>query len=109
MGIADDDEKETKTPKKIESAHLKEYTIIDCSLADNHALFLAKKVQAEPKEENVRVNDEPNMENVVAANVSSIPTILEDNEEVHEENGLADEVTPKASENLIESQEVMEH
>ncbi|KAM3720040.1 Regulator of chromosome condensation [Dirofilaria immitis] len=44
LGIKDDDEKMIPRPQKITSAHLDGYRIIGVSLADNHALFLAKKL-----------------------------------------------------------------
>uniref|UniRef100_A0A915PY75 Regulator of chromosome condensation n=1 Tax=Setaria digitata TaxID=48799 RepID=A0A915PY75_9BILA len=44
LGIKDDDEKMVPQPQKITSAHLDGYRIIGVSLADNHALFLAKKL-----------------------------------------------------------------
>ncbi|KAL3993778.1 Regulator of chromosome condensation (RCC1) repeat family protein [Acanthocheilonema viteae] len=44
LGIKDDDEKMVPRPQKITSAHLDGYRIIGVSLADNHALFLAKKL-----------------------------------------------------------------
>ncbi|EJW84671.1 hypothetical protein WUBG_04417 [Wuchereria bancrofti] len=44
LGIKDDDEKMVPRPQKITSAHLDGYRIVGVSLADNHALFLAKKL-----------------------------------------------------------------
>ncbi|VDK75346.1 unnamed protein product [Onchocerca ochengi] len=44
LGIKDDEEKMVPLPRKITSAHLDGYRIIGVSLADNHALFLAKKI-----------------------------------------------------------------
>uniref|UniRef100_A0A0R3RT26 Regulator of chromosome condensation n=1 Tax=Elaeophora elaphi TaxID=1147741 RepID=A0A0R3RT26_9BILA len=44
LGIKDDDEKMIPRPQKITSAHLDGYRIVGVSLADNHALFLAKKL-----------------------------------------------------------------
>lgn len=45
LGIKDDDENKTiPRPQKITSAHLDGYHIVGVSLADNHSLFLAKKI-----------------------------------------------------------------
>ncbi|EJD73936.1 CBR-RAN-3 protein [Loa loa] len=44
LGIKDDEEKMVSRPRKITSAHLDGYRIVGASLADNHALFLAKKL-----------------------------------------------------------------
>ncbi|VDN06182.1 unnamed protein product [Thelazia callipaeda] len=44
LGIKDDDDKMIPEPQKITSVHLDGYRIIGVSLADNHALFLAKKL-----------------------------------------------------------------
>ncbi|GMS84115.1 hypothetical protein PENTCL1PPCAC_6290 [Pristionchus entomophagus] len=45
LGLKDDDEKVVGEPSPISSAHLEGYKIISVSVADNHSLFLAKKVQ----------------------------------------------------------------
>lgn len=44
LGIKDDDDKMVPRPQKITSAHLDGYRVVEVSLADNHALFLAKKL-----------------------------------------------------------------
>lgn len=45
LGIKDDDdEKVVPKPRQITSAHLEGYHIVGASIADNHALFLAAKV-----------------------------------------------------------------
>ncbi|CAJ0576415.1 unnamed protein product, partial [Mesorhabditis spiculigera] len=44
LGITDDDDKVVPTPREIKSAHLDGYKIISASIADNHTLFLAKKI-----------------------------------------------------------------
>lgn len=45
LGIKeDDDEKVVPQPKLITSAHLDGFRVISASIADNHALFLAKKI-----------------------------------------------------------------
>ncbi|KAF8361618.1 ran-3 [Pristionchus pacificus] len=45
LGIKDDDDKVVSEPSPISSAHLDGYKIISVSVADNHSLFLAKKVE----------------------------------------------------------------
>lgn len=45
LGIKDDEEKVVPVPTAISSAHLDGYKIISVSVADNHSLFLAKKVE----------------------------------------------------------------
>ena len=57
VGIAsDDDDKMVAKPRKIESAHLNGYHILEVSIADNHSLFLAKKREVEKKKEECRTN-----------------------------------------------------
>uniref|UniRef100_A0A915BI99 Regulator of chromosome condensation n=1 Tax=Parascaris univalens TaxID=6257 RepID=A0A915BI99_PARUN len=47
LGIKDDDdEKVVPKPRQITSAHLEGYHIVGASIADNHALFLAAKVNS---------------------------------------------------------------
>lgn len=46
LGIKDEDEeKVVSTPRKITSAHLEDYKVEAVSLADQHAIFLAKHVE----------------------------------------------------------------
>ncbi|GMT14591.1 hypothetical protein PFISCL1PPCAC_5888, partial [Pristionchus fissidentatus] len=45
LGLKDDDDKVVPTPSPISSAHLDGYKIIGVSVADNHSIFLAKKVE----------------------------------------------------------------
>ncbi|GMR36342.1 hypothetical protein PMAYCL1PPCAC_06537, partial [Pristionchus mayeri] len=51
LGIRDDDEKVVPVPSPISSAHLDGYKIVSVSVADNHSLFLAKKVEKTEKTE----------------------------------------------------------
>ena len=44
LGLKDEDEKIVPRPEKISSAHLDGFKIVDVSLADNHALFVAAKI-----------------------------------------------------------------
>ena len=45
LGIKEeDDEKTVPRPQKLSSAHLEGYKIVQVSLADNHALFVAAKI-----------------------------------------------------------------
>lgn len=41
LGIKDDEEKVVPTPRLIHSAHLDDFKVVEVSMADNHALFLA--------------------------------------------------------------------
>jgi alpha-tubulin suppressor-like RCC1 family protein len=44
LGITEDDDKMVSLPRRINSAHLEDYQITAVSLADQHAVFLAKRV-----------------------------------------------------------------
>jgi alpha-tubulin suppressor-like RCC1 family protein len=95
VGIAsDDDDKMVAKPRKIESAHLNGYHILEVSIADNHSLFLAKKREVEKKKE-----EEPAESNVVA----------EANTDLKKEpHIIAEKTTAKSSEAKTEA-ESMEH
>uniref|UniRef100_A0A914DIE3 Regulator of chromosome condensation n=1 Tax=Acrobeloides nanus TaxID=290746 RepID=A0A914DIE3_9BILA len=97
VGIAsDDDDKMVAKPRKIESAHLNGYHILEVSIADNHSLFLAKKREVEKKKK-----EEPAESNVVAEASTDL-------NKVKEPHINAERATAESSDAKTET-EAMEH